>query len=110
MTLTMIDGGNGIVAQSSGAQSAIDERIVAACAGVLDAFYDLGVMYSSGSAGVASDVIEAHKWFNIAASKGHEEAGWARSDVAEEMTAREIVEAQRRARQFLRSERGVKAA
>lgn len=31
----------------------------------------------------------------------HEEAAWCRADVAEEMTAREVAEAQRRARQWL---------
>ena len=46
-------------------------------------------------------MIEAHKWFNIAASKGHEEAAWCRADISDEMTAREISEAQRRARQWL---------
>jgi TPR repeat protein len=32
-----------------------------------------GMNYSSG-AGVAVDLIEAHKWFNIAAMRGHAEA------------------------------------
>jgi len=50
---------------------------------------------------VTCDLIEAHKWFNLAASKGHEEASWCRADISEEMTAREIAEAQRRARQWL---------
>jgi|TARA_Y100000294_G_C8424120_1_gene284034 hypothetical protein len=59
------------------------------------------VAFSAGSSGVECDLIEAHKWFNIAASKGHEEASWCRADIAEEMTAREIAEAQRRAREWL---------
>ena len=110
MTFTMIEGDGGAIFQSDAARTAIDAAIVEACAGTIDAFYDLGVMYSSGSAGVACDLIEAHKWFNIAASKHHEEAAWARADVSEEMTAREIAEAQRRAREFLRTERKVCAA
>nr|WP_258319903.1 hypothetical protein [Qipengyuania flava] len=69
--------------------------------GSVDALYDLGVAFSTGSHGAACDMIEAHKWFNIAASKGHEEASWCRADVADEMTAREIAEAQRRAREWL---------
>lgn len=72
-----------------------------AAAGSLDALYDLGVVFSTGSHGVACDLIEAHKWFNIAASRGHEEAAWCRADISEEMTAREIAEAQRMAREWL---------
>ena len=65
------------------------------------ACFDLGVAFSTGSEGAPCDLIEAHKWFNLAASKGHEEAAWCRADISEEMTAREISEAQRRARQWL---------
>ncbi|MBU1606885.1 MAG: SEL1-like repeat protein, partial [Alphaproteobacteria bacterium] len=67
----------------------------------VDAAYELGMVYSSGASGVDMDLIEAHKWFNIAASRGHDEAAWCRADISEEMTAREIAEAQRRAREWL---------
>ena len=75
--------------------------LAAAAQGNTSAFHDLGIAYSTGGHGAAIDLIEAHKWFNLAASQGHEEAAWCRADVAEEMTAREIAEAQRRARQWL---------
>ena len=65
------------------------------------ACYDLGVAFSTGSNGADCDLIEAHKWFNLAAARGHEEAAHCRADISEEMTAREIAEAQRRARQWL---------
>lgn len=78
--------------------------LAAAAAGETDACYDLGMIYSTGSHGVASDLIEAHKWFNLAAASGHEAATWCRADVSDEMTAREIAEAQRRAREWLRAE------
>jgi len=78
--------------------------LAAAAAGDTEAYYDLGVAYSTGSHGVASDLIEAHKWFNLAAAAGHEEASWCRADVSDEMTAREIAEAQRRAREWLSAE------
>lgn len=59
-------------------------------------FYDRGVACG------LSDLIEAHKWFNLAASRGgHEEARHCRAEVADEMTAREIAEAQTRARSWL---------
>ena len=75
--------------------------LAAAAQGDTAAYYDLGVAYSTGSHGVSCDLIEAHKWFNLAAVSGHEESAWCRSDIAEEMTAREIAEAQRRAREWL---------
>lgn len=75
--------------------------LAAAAAGDDKAYFDLGVAYSTGSHGVTCDLVEAHKWFNLAASRGHEEAAWCRADVSDEMTAREIAEAQRRAREWL---------
>lgn len=75
--------------------------LAAASRGDAKAYFDLGVVYSTGSEGVACDLVEAHKWFNLAAARGYEEAAWCRADVADEMTAREIAEAQRRARQWL---------
>lgn len=66
-----------------------------------NALFELGCAFSTGSHGAMCDMIEAHKWFNLAASRGHEEAQTCRGEVAEEMTAREIVEAQKRARAFL---------
>ena len=79
--------------------------LAAAAQGDCSAFYDLGVAYSTGSHGVGCDLIEAHKWFNLAAARGHEEAAWCRADISDEMTAREIAEAQRRAREWLLGER-----
>ena len=90
-----------IGADESGADLLVASCLAAAAQGDLSAYFDLGVAYSTGSHGVASDLIEAHKWFNLAASRGHEEASWCRADVADEMTAREIAEAQRRARAWL---------
>ena len=83
--------------------------IAAASQGDVSALFDLGVACSTGSHGVESDLIEAHKWFNLAASRGHEGAKMCRADVSEEMTAREIAEAQRRARAWL-AETGRRAA
>lgn len=47
------------------------------------------------------DLIEAHKWFNLAALGGSEEGQAMRAEIAEEMTAREIAEAQRQARAWI---------
>ena len=101
MQLSGIEGGYGKIIQSEQADALIASCLGRYEKGNLDALYDLGVAFSTGSHGTLCDMIEAHKWFNIAASKGHEEASWCRADVADEMTAREIAEAQRRAREWL---------
>ncbi|WP_423141015.1 hypothetical protein ACOYW6_09130 [Parablastomonas sp. CN1-191] len=75
--------------------------LAAAAHGDINAYFDLGVAYSTGGHGVACDMVEAHKWFNLAAVCGHEEAQLCRADIADEMTGREIAEAQRRAREWL---------
>lgn len=97
-----IDGGAGSVIQGAEAEALIAACMASFTAGSIDALYDLGVAFSTGSHGCVCDLVEAHKWFNIAAARGHEEAAWCRADVAEEMTAREIAEAQRRAREWLK--------
>lgn len=79
--------------------------LAAAATGQAGACFDLGVAFSTGSNGAPCDLIEAHKWFNLAAARGHEEAAHCRADISDEMTAREIAEAQRRARQWLAEER-----
>lgn len=60
----------------------------------------LGMKYCIGH-GVAQNNITAHKWFNIAAIKGSDKAKSYRLELSQEMTASEIAEAQRQARQFL---------
>lgn len=83
------------------AQFLIDSRLADAARGDIDAYYDLGMVYSSGAAGIGIDLIEAHKWFNLAAVAGSEAAQACRSEIAEDMTAREIAEAQKAARAWL---------
>ena len=68
----------------------------------MDACYDLGMIYSSGADGAALDLTEAHKWFNIAAVNGYSAAQARRSEIAYDMTAREIANAQKAARAWLR--------
>ena len=75
--------------------------LAAAAQGDTAAYFDLGVAFSTGSHGAPCDLIEAHKWFNLAAVAGHDDAPQCRADIAEEMSAREIAEAQRRAREWI---------
>jgi hypothetical protein len=64
------------------------------------ALYILGTRYSTGR-DVEQDLIAAHKWFNLAAMMGHDEARACRAELAREMSAADIAEAQRQARAWL---------
>ena len=79
----------------------MESRIADAAGGNANALFELGVSYSTGSGGVEVDMVEAHKWFNLAAVNGHDEAMYCRAEISDEMTAREIAEAQRQARAWL---------
>lgn len=80
----------------------LNDRIQAAEAGEPNAFYDLGLLYSTGQ-GVNLDYIEAHKWFNLAALRGVRRAQVDRAELAQEMSSIEIAEAQRQAREWMSS-------
>jgi len=79
----------------------IETRLADAAKGDPEAYYELGVAYSTGSGGIDVDLVEAHKWFNLAALNGSMRGQECRAEIAEEMTAREIAEAQRQARAWL---------
>jgi TPR repeat protein len=66
-----------------------------------DFFFQLGITYSVGR-GVAIDRIAAHKWFNLAASKGNAQAVYYRQELAGEMSKSDVGEALRQAREYLR--------
>jgi hypothetical protein len=75
-----------------GADFLIRSRIADAAAGDVEAL---------GQGGTAVDLIEAHKWFNLAALSGCTRGQECRAEISVEMTAREIAEAQRQARAWL---------
>ena len=79
----------------------METRLAEAAAGDAEALYELGVAYSTGTGGIEVDLVEAHKWFNLAALNGSSRGQECRAEIAEEMTAREIAEAQRQARAWL---------
>ncbi len=66
-----------------------------------DELYRLGLIYATGT-GVPVDFLAAHKWFNLAASRGSDEAKVQRAEMADMLTAPEIVKAQRMAREWLK--------
>lgn len=79
----------------------VESRIADAVRGDVLAYFELGVAYSAGSDGLHVDLVQAHKWFNLAALGGIERGQECRAEIAEEMSAREIAEAQRQARSWL---------
>jgi TPR repeat protein len=64
--------------------------------------FELGMMYSVGRS-VPIDYVTAHKWFNLAAMQGNEEAIRLRQEIASQMSESEISAAQRAARAWLRT-------
>ena len=60
--------------------------------------YKLGLIYSTGQ---DVDYVQAHMWFNLAASRGSEAAKECRRELADMMSKDLIAEAQRRAREWL---------
>jgi uncharacterized protein len=51
---------------------------------------------------VPADLVAAHKWFNLAASRGNAEAIRLRREIAAQMSDAEIAAAQRAARAWLK--------
>jgi TPR repeat protein len=72
----------------------------AAQGGQPDALFELGLLACSGRNG-AIDLVEAHKWFNLAAMRGNEDAKRYRLDISRDMTKLEIASAQKLAREWL---------
>ena len=65
-----------------------------------DVLFERGMYWASGRAGLV-DLIAAHKWFNLAALKGHKDAVMLRQEVAGQMSDVEISAAQREARAWV---------
>jgi uncharacterized protein len=60
-------------------------------------FFDLGMTCATG----AGDLVSAHKWFNLAAMHGDQQASARRVEIAAELSESEIAAAQRAARDWL---------
>ncbi len=67
-----------------------------------NALVELGLIYAAGR-GVPADLVTAHMWFNIAATRGDKEAVRLRREVAADMSDAEIGAAQRAARDWLKT-------
>jgi hypothetical protein len=64
------------------------------------AFVELGINCTTGN-GLPVDLVSAHKWFNLAAMRGNQDAVRLRREIAAEMTTQEITTAQRAAREWI---------
>ena len=84
-----------------GAEFLVRSRLADAECGDVDALFELGISYSTGQGGLPVDLIEAHKWFNLAALNGSTRGQECRAEISVEITAREIAEAQKQARAWL---------
>ena len=73
----------------------------AAQGGAADALFELGLMYCAGR-DVPLDLVQAHKWFNLAAVRGNAEAKDYRLEISSEMTRAQVAEAQRQAREWMK--------
>ncbi|RWH84352.1 MAG: sel1 repeat family protein [Mesorhizobium sp.] len=65
-----------------------------------DILFELGMMYATGR-DCETDVVAAHKWFNIAAIKGSVRAAELRSELSAAMSKVEIARALREAREWM---------
>jgi TPR repeat protein len=65
-----------------------------------DVLFERGMYWASGRSGIV-DLVAAHKWFNLAAQKGHVNAIPMRREVATLMSEAEIAMAQREARAWM---------
>ncbi len=65
-----------------------------------DALFDMGLKYATGR-GCSVNLVEAHKWLNIAAIKGSDRAAELRQDLAQSMTKMQLAEALRAAREWM---------
>lgn len=66
-----------------------------------DDFYQAGLAYATGT-GAEVNLIEAHKWFNLAAARGHEDAKTQRAEMADMLTSGEVKAALEAARAWLK--------
>ncbi len=71
--------------------------------GSADAQYRLGLAHSIGEDQAPLDYVIAHKWLNLAARQGSEEARMLRAEVSEVMAREDIATAQRLAREWIES-------
>ena len=79
----------------------VEDLVASATGGDEIAAFELAMCFASGSGGAGVNLIQAHRWFNVAAAWGYQPALSWRHEIATEMSARDVVEAQKLARATL---------
>lgn len=79
----------------------VDKWLSNAEKGQVDAQYKVGLAFSTGQGGVPVDFVMAHKWLNLAAVRGSNDARRLRAELAGDMSKEEIAQAQRLAREWM---------
>ena len=85
--------------ESGDLKAAASEWKTAANQGDARAQFRLGKLYEEGR-GVLQDFVSAHKWYNLSAAQGNEEARKTRDAVSKKMTKEELAEARKLARNW----------
>ena len=82
----------------------VETQLKNADAGVADDQFRAGLLFSTGE-GVSQDLVTAHKWFNLAAMNGIEEAREIRAEISMDMSTQEIARAQKMACEWIMNRR-----
>ena len=83
-------------------EMAMDTAGLGGQSGSAESLFELGMLYATGR-DVATDLVVAHKWFNLAAARGNAAALSRRLELAREMSCEQIAQAQRLAREWLQT-------
>lgn len=86
---------------ASRAIDGVDRWLSNAEAGQVDAQFKVGLLFSTGQDGTPIDYVMAHKWLNLAAVRGSDDARRLRAEVAGDMSKEEIAQAQKLAREWM---------
>ena len=68
----------------------LDTAIAVEATAIPDVLFERGLYWASGRAGLV-DLVAAHKWFNLAALKGHAEAIGLRREIADHRFVRHLL-------------------
>ncbi len=84
----------------------VEKQLKNADAGVPYDQFRAGLLFATGES-VPQDLVAAHKWFNLAAMNGIEEARENRAEISMDMSSQEIAKAQKLAREWIMSHRAL---
>jgi hypothetical protein len=86
--------------RAMGIEAMIAQTELIRSSAISENFFERGLAFSIGRDGQV-DLVEAHKWFNIAAARGDRVAARHREELAGEMSREQIAAALRAAREWI---------